>query len=216
VILLGDSHVIQWYPATAEVAKPRKWALEVLAKSGCPLHTFEIKSRNVASFYRECTSWRDKTINRILRGTKPKFILVSTMMEREYTGQAYLDAWDGVLQRLAKLGVPIVYVRDTPYPTKDIPDCVSGMRIGSDKCDIVKTETLYPDSMAELIRDGRRPGVHLLDFTNALCPLEKCQVVIDGILVYRDHSHLTATASKALAQRMEKQLIDLGLTEPVT
>ncbi|HEX6681445.1 MAG TPA: acyltransferase family protein [Candidatus Limnocylindrales bacterium] len=217
VVLLGDSHAMQWYPALAEVAKQRGWAMEILGKSGCPVHTFELKARNVPQFYKECATWRTRSIDRILASpTKPKLIFVGTMMEKDYTGQPYLDGWDSTLDKLKTVGVPIVYLRDSPYPSKDVPDCVSGMPIGGTKCDLVKADTLYPDGMADLIREGKRPGVHLLDFTNALCPLEKCQVVIDGILVYKDHSHISATASRILGPRMEKQLLGLSLIEPVT
>jgi hypothetical protein len=206
VVLIGDSHAMQWYPAIAEVARPHGWAIEVLGKSGCPMHTFEITSFNVPQFYKECGVWRDNMIERVLRGPKPKLVFVSTMMEIAYVGQEYVNAWDDTLNRLKALHVPIVYLRDSPYPGKDIPDCVSGMPIGSDKCDFPRADTLFPDAMADLIQDGERPGVFVLDFTDALCPYEMCQPVIDGILVYYDHSHLTATASRALAPRMAKQL----------
>ncbi len=215
VILLGDSHATQWYPALSAVAKPRRWAIEVLAKSGCPVHTFVIEARKVPQFYKECTTWRDKVIDRILKGPKPKLVFIGTMMEKEYVGQPYLYSWDATLNKLKTLGVPLVYLRDSPYPAKDIPDCVSGIPVGSDECDILRKDTLYPDAMADLIKAGGRPGIHLLDFTNALCPYEKCQVIIDGILVYKDHSHITATAAKALSARMEKQLLGYQLIEPV-
>jgi len=104
-----------------------------------------------------------------------------------------------------------VYFRDTPYPGKDIPDCVSGMAIGSDACDFARSSSLFPDAMANLIAADRRPGVYLVDLTNALCPHATCPAVIDGILTYVDHSHITATASRILAARVQQQLETDGL-----
>jgi hypothetical protein len=60
--------------------------------------------------------------------------------------------------------------------------------------------------MADLIGADKRPGVYLVDLTNALCPHATCPAVIDGILTYVDQSHITATASRILAPRVQQQL----------
>ena len=206
IVLLGDSHAMEWFPALMEIARPRGWAIEVLGKAGCPVSTMVIESRNVPEFYRECAVWREGALDRIAREPRPKIIFVGTLMEEAYTGPTYISAWDDSLTRLKATGAPIVYFRDTPYPGKDIPDCVSGMAIGSDACDFARSSSLFPDGMANLIAADRRPGVYLVDLTNALCPHATCPAVIDGILTYLDHSHITATASRILAPRVEQQL----------
>ena len=36
VVLFGDSHVMQWFPALNELAKERNWRLVGLTKAACP------------------------------------------------------------------------------------------------------------------------------------------------------------------------------------
>jgi peptidoglycan/LPS O-acetylase OafA/YrhL len=211
IVLLGDSHAMEWFPALTEIARPRGWTIEVLGKAGCPVSTMVIESRNVPEFYRECDVWRQGVLNRIAREPRPKIIFVGTLMEEAYTGPEYISAWDDSLTRLKATGAPIVYFRDTPYPGKDIPDCVSGMAIGSDACDFARSSSLWADAMADLIRAGKRPGVYLMDLSYALCPHATCPAVIDGILTYVDGSHITATASRILAPRVQQQLERDGL-----
>jgi hypothetical protein len=206
IVLLGDSHAMEWFPALEEIARPRGWVIEVLGKAGCPVSTMVIQSRNVPEFYHECAVWREAALNRIAHEPTPKIIFVGTLMESVYTGQTYISAWDDSLSRLRATGAPVVYFRDTPYPGRDIPDCVSGTPIGSGACDFARSSSLLPDVMADLIRAGGRIGVYLIDLSNALCPLQTCPAIIDGILTYQDRSHITATASRILAPRVERQL----------
>jgi peptidoglycan/LPS O-acetylase OafA/YrhL len=211
VVLFGDSHAMEWYPALAEVARTRGWSIEVLGKSGCPVSTVAIENGKLPQADRECATWRDGAISRIVAESDPLIIFVGTMMEGTYTGQSYIDAWDSSLGRLAATGAPIVYLRDTPYPGKDIPECVSGIPVGSDACGFPRSGALIPDAMADLIGAGQRSGVYLFDVTNALCPLQTCPAIIDGVLMYSDYSHITATAATVLAPRLELQLTKAGL-----
>jgi peptidoglycan/LPS O-acetylase OafA/YrhL len=211
VVLFGDSHAMEWFPALAEIARPRGWAIEVLGKAGCPASTMVIKSRNIPQVDHECSVWREAALDRIAHEPKPRLILVGTMMEAAYTGPGYISSWDATLSRLTATGAPVVYFRDTPYPGKDIPDCVSGMPVGGDACGFARGTSLYPDAMADLIGAGKRAGVYLVDNTSALCPHETCRAIIDGILSYSDQSHITATASRTLAPRVERRLAALGL-----
>jgi peptidoglycan/LPS O-acetylase OafA/YrhL len=212
IVLFGDSHAMEWFPALLEIATQRGWAVEVMGKSACPASTMVIASRNIPEFYRACDVWRENALAHITQ-ERPKLIFMGTLMERDYVGQTYINSWDVVLNRLKATGAKLVYFRDTPYPWKDIPDCVSGMPIGSHECDFPKSDSVYPDVMADIVAAGKRPGVYDLDFTNALCPHEACPPIIDGVLVYADRSHITATASRALAPRVEQQMIKLGLLE---
>ncbi|MEV4414710.1 acyltransferase family protein [Catellatospora sp. NPDC049609] len=211
VVLFGDSHALQWFPALEQIGRSHGWAVEVLGKSSCPVPVVAISIANQPKANESCVAWRNNTVDRILKGPKPKFIMVGTLMKKASVGKPYVDAWDDTLTRLAASGAPIVYLRDTPYPNKDVPECVSGIAPGSTACDFKHDPGVLPDAMADLIRDGKRPGVHLLDFTADLCPLERCPVVIGDLLVYHDQSHISATAARDYAPRMEAQLRAYGL-----
>src|SRR5262249_8056248 len=135
IVLIGDSHATEWFPALMEIAQPRGWAIEVLAKAGCPVSTMVIESRNIPEVYRESAAGREGAMKRSARKPTQRMIFGGTLMEEAYRAPAYINAGDDSLTPLKATGAPIVYLRDTPYPGKDIPECVSGMSIGSDECD---------------------------------------------------------------------------------
>jgi hypothetical protein len=90
-----------------------------------------------------------------------------------------------------------IYLTDTPLPQVDIPDCLVAGR--GDTCD-----TSRPIS-AEVAA-----GLIPINPTPWLCT-DKCPAVVDGIIAYRDKSHLTVEMSKHLASDLETALVRLGL-----
>src|SRR5207248_2397710 len=58
LVLFGDSHAVQWFPAAEEVARRRSWDLAVLAKATCPPIDVRVFSPNLGRDYDECSSWR--------------------------------------------------------------------------------------------------------------------------------------------------------------
>ena len=51
-------------------------------------------------------------------------------------------------------------------------------------------------------------GIPVLDLNAYLCEDNKCRAVRNGTLLYRDDSHLTATAVKALLPAVQAQIRD--------
>lgn len=193
VVLFGDSHAAQWFPAAQRIAAARGWAVEVLTKSGCPVPMLRVTNPQLGREYRECDEWREYALNRVA-AAKPKLILVSSL--NRYTSDA-TQAWQEPLRRLAETGAPVVYLRDTPNPGRDVPTCVSGDL----DCDFPREHALWADP-------GKAVTVGVND---VLCPGEVCPAVLDGVLLYRDDSHLTNTAAALLAARVEKLLVNYGV-----
>jgi hypothetical protein len=213
VVLLGDSHAGQWFPAVRSLASQRGWATEVLVKGGCPLPVITFVSPWLARPFTECDTWRTNTLRRIAAEPRPALVFMS-VLDRYTTDEAtILDGWQPVLDALRALHVPIVYLRDNPYPGTDIPSCVSGALADWSKCRFDRADALWPDPLASGITDGSITGVTLLDLTSVLCPPgpPDCPAVIGGTLLYRDFSHLTNTAAAAMAPTLEHALMARGL-----
>jgi peptidoglycan/LPS O-acetylase OafA/YrhL len=211
VILFGDSHAAQWFPALDSLAHKRGWSLEVLAKSGCPVASMTVNNGQLGRVYTECDRWRQNSITRILNERHPALIFVSQLQGYTPDQDLLQRAWLKSLNALAPRGVPIVYLRDTPYPGVDVPACVSGAMTNPNSCAVKRADSVSPDPVADLIAVHAVPQTNLVDVDDLLCPTESCYVVLDGILLYRDNSHLTATAATLLAPRLEKALIDMSL-----
>lgn len=201
VILFGDSHAAQWMPVLEELAYKKNFQLISLTKSACPgpavvkVETGEYKNA-------DCSEWRKNSIERI-RATKPMAVIVSGMQHFEvpsgYTSRA--DWWrEGQAKTFAALegsSKHIIYLADTPHPLRDIPSCVAAGRI--DKCNTTEpSEVIFS------------PGWQQINPTSWFCA-QTCPAVIDGVVVYRDASHISVRGAKLVEPQLLSTLLSLGL-----
>jgi hypothetical protein len=108
--------------------------------------------------------------------------------------------WKSTLQVLKKIGAPIVYLVDTPYPTIDAPSCVSAALGDWAKCDFSKSISLRRDPLLE--RPLAKYLTAVIKINQYLCPgnTGRCPSVLDHVLLYRDDSHVSDTAMTALTR----------------
>ncbi|WHT19879.1 SGNH hydrolase domain-containing protein [Crossiella sp. CA-258035] len=201
VLLIGDSHASQWFPAVRQLAQRRGWAVRVRVKQGCPLPDLTVYNPTLGRAYTECDTWRRDTLAQVA-GSKPKLVFLASLNQYTADQELLKEAWARSLDRLAATGAPLVHLRDTPLPGKDIPACVSEDPAA---CGFPRERALRPDPLAG------RPGLSTVDMNPVLCPGDTCPAVRQGVLLYRDDSHLTGTAAALLGRRMERTLERQGL-----
>nr|WP_051969719.1 SGNH hydrolase domain-containing protein [Kitasatospora azatica] len=213
IVLLGDSHAGQWFSAALAIAAERHWGLEELVKQGCPLPQLTVTNPQLGREYRECDSWRANSLERLRTEPKPRLVMIAALNryteDRELLGRA----WEQTLTPVRALGVPIVYLTDTPIPGSDIPACVSGHTTDPTACSFPRAKASWPDPLAEAIAAGREPGVRAVEVNSVLCPGSgrDCPAVLEQVLLYRDDAHLTNVAAVVLTPRLERLLVDAGL-----
>jgi peptidoglycan/LPS O-acetylase OafA/YrhL len=76
VVLLGDSHALQWSPPLLEIAEQRGWRLVSMMKAGCVVAQ--------VAYERPCNVWRYKAMRRIVRRERPDLVVVSTSTGGRY------------------------------------------------------------------------------------------------------------------------------------
>ncbi|MFI5531931.1 acyltransferase family protein [Kitasatospora sp. NPDC051853] len=213
IVLLGDSHAGQWFSPMLAIAAERGWALEELVKQGCPLPELTVVNPQLGRTYHECDTWRAAALDRIARGPKPRLIAVSTLNRYTDDRELLLRGWEKTLAPLRALGVPVVYLQDTPVPGTDVPACVSGHTADPAACAFDRAKAEWPDPLAEAVAAGRMPGVHSVSVNSVLCPGsgKTCPAVLERILLYRDDAHITNVAAVVLTPRLERLLTDAGL-----
>jgi hypothetical protein len=209
VVLLGDSHAVEWLSGVQRVAGPRGWDVEMLAKGGCPLPAFTTVPAELGRPYTECTTWRENVLSRLATEPRPSVIFVSSMNHYLSDQSVVMAGWRASLTRLTRLGVPIVYLRDNPYPGSDVPACISGAASDWARCSFPRSSGLPDDPLAAAITAGTVPGVTLVDLTGLLCPPgpATCPAVLGHTLLYKDISHLTNTAVIRLTPALEADLV---------
>ncbi|MFJ5843604.1 acyltransferase family protein [Streptomyces sp. NPDC092903] len=212
IVLLGDSHAGQWFSPLLSLAAKRGWALQELVKQGCPLPELSVINPQLGRTYHECDSWRADSLARLREGPKPELIVIGSLNRYTDDQRLLLRGWERTLKPLRALGVPIVYIEDTPVPGTDVPACVSGHLTDPAACAFDARKARWPDPLARGAAAGRLPGVRTVEVNSVLCPPARsvCPAVLDRILLYRDDAHLTDAAAVVLAPRLERLLMGAG------
>lgn len=201
IVLFGDSHAAQWFPALEKMAKENGFTLTSFTKSACPGPA--IRKVDKGGYKNsDCSKWRDNVYKRIAE-LKPEAVLVSGMQyfQRPEGYQSRAQWWQEgqqkTLMALRGLTPKIVYIADTPHPKHDIPSCLSSKKPRD--CDNTeRTPSITVD------------GYLLVDPTPWLCA-RTCPAVLDGIVTYRDASHISVEMSTSLSAQMARALRALGL-----
>jgi SGNH domain (fused to AT3 domains) len=210
-VLFGDSHAQQWLPVMQVIARENNWQLNQFTKAACPVAALQPRDGRTDPFTKsDCLGWREDSIKAIV-ALKPKYIVIGSLSTYVPDYQEFKTAWDQSLNQLRETGAKLIYLRDTPYPNNNIPECVSGATDDWSKCDfdlnnVHRTEPIVTDQVR-----GENLDIPVLDVNAFLCEATKCRAVRNGTLLYRDDSHLTATAVKALLPAIQAQVRDKGI-----
>jgi peptidoglycan/LPS O-acetylase OafA/YrhL len=215
VVLIGDSHAGQWYPVAADIARKRGWDVEVLNKSGCPLPDLQVDNPALSRRFTECDTWRSDTLRRLADEPAPRLVLVSSLNGYVQDDIYLLNGWRKTLGALRATQAPIVYLADTPFPDTDVPVCVSGALDHWSKCAMPRARAVRPDPFASAAMSGAIKGVTTIDMNSWLGPPgAACPAVRDGVLMYRDDSHVTDTAMTLLGPSVDRQLTARHIVPP--
>ena len=201
IVLYGDSHAAQWFPALEELANERGFKLVSLTKSACP--AVDVPRADQGAFKNvHCEKWRDNSIKRIKKLRPAAVIMSSFQYFTPPSGYSDANKWwkDGqvrLLEALRGSSDHLIYISDTPRPKRDIPNCLASR--DSHSCD--STEK----TVVKII-----PGFEKIDPTPWLCS-NYCPAIQNGYVVYRDASHISVAAALALKPQLEAALKSKGL-----
>ena len=191
VILAGDSHAAQWFPALEKLAIERKWKLTNLTKSSCPAITLET-TRN-GKFDSSCAIWQVKVLNKIA-ADKPALVVLSDFTEYQYPlrnpSGSYDSMWSSGLKKfLSAITSPVVFFGDTPKPTSSVGSFAL----------VRSSTTLETQKVVEIM------GNRYIDTAKWLCS-SGCSSTFQGKNTYRDASHISVWTSLSLVKQVEKAL----------
>jgi peptidoglycan/LPS O-acetylase OafA/YrhL len=220
VVLLGDSHAAQWFPALARAATQRHWRLLSFTKSACTPADIAVWNSALNREYSECATWRSVVLQRIA-SEHPALVVVS--MSRGYTlaidGKAapladhrgaMQSALTRTLQSLAAISGSVALIAETPHQRLDPPVCLSAHMSDASACATPLAKAIDVPFRDLETRAARAADVALVDATPWVCPSDPCPVVIGHILVYRDTHHMTETFNKALSDYLVGALPAIG------
>jgi peptidoglycan/LPS O-acetylase OafA/YrhL len=209
IALVGDSHAGQWFPAFEALAVARGWRLLPYVKLSCPFIDMPVEHLTLKREYTECAAWREKVVA-VLAERRPDIVVV-TMSHRGIFPALAADRTlqlegEAIGRAVARLPGQKLVMIDTLRTSTDIPACIAAHPADVRPCAISREVgmTKYFGVRERIAAEVSGAGV--LDLLWAVCPAMPCQVVRDGMIVYRDNHHLTATFSASLAPALEAAL----------
>jgi hypothetical protein len=211
MLLVGDSHAAQWFPALEQIADDRGWSLTSVTKSACPVPDIEVFNPSLNRQYHECDSWRSDVLERAA-ADPPDLVFLASFNKGADTGgvddpQRWLDGLERTLAGLPAASHPVM-LADTPLATRDPVACLSDNLRAALRCApaLTEAERRLLDAERDLVE--QRGGTYI-DLTTMICPDADCPPILANLLMYRDRHHLTNTAARALSAEIGRHLDEI-------
>ncbi|HWS39058.1 MAG TPA: acyltransferase family protein [Actinoplanes sp.] len=213
VVLFGDSHALQWYPAMDALARKHGWRLYSFTRSSCSPAGIALDERRAQARYLECDRWRADVLARITR-LRPALLVVSSSVNyRQVLTGAPADpdavwqtGWARSLTVLKRAAGQVVLLSDTPFLKVAPADCLSSNATNIAGCADPRAEVLPEPRWREIQRaTAVAAGITVIDPVPWLCA-DRCPLVVGDTLVYRDNNHLTEAYARLLAPVLEPHL----------
>jgi hypothetical protein len=225
IVLLGDSHAEHWLSGLDRVGRERGWKIVAMVKGGCPVADIpELVNARLRRYYHECTRYREAMLQRIV-AMRPAAVILSSWdhyIPPDGAGadwQVTPELWQRGLRRtyarLSAARLPVVAIRGTPRTWFDVPACLSRqaarLPFAAD-CSYDRERSLSRAAVAAQSNAARGLPIRFIDMNDQICASDRCAVVQQGVVVFTDDNHLTATFSRSVAPVLGARLASaLGL-----
>jgi peptidoglycan/LPS O-acetylase OafA/YrhL len=231
VVLIGDSHAAQWFPALERLAQRERFRLVSWTKSGCPfapgVHIF---LPAIGRDYTECNAWQAGVL-RTLR-TLPRPVLIIVARTSTYLPQVLASDGDQTtpaqarrlwgravasgMRQLERFTPRVILLRDTPRPPSNIPACISWDPGEPAACNFRRPRDGHSDDAEYTAeRAAGTPAALYATTTTVVCPHAVCPAVVDGIIVFRDDNHLTAAFAALRWRQLADALARANVKRPI-
>ena len=218
-VLIGDSIGTQWASLLPEIYKAPDWQVLVLAKSGCAIADLEYYYKPAGGMYDVCTEWRNGSIE-YLEKLQPDIVFVGSSSTNSFSESKWVGGTKRVIAKLASASRHVVIIPGTPALSFDGPSCLkepyrftSRLRDSQYICEEALTNTASDDVATYLRRAvSAIPNAHILNLNDLVCPGRRCAARSrDGLTVFRDNQHLTASFVVAQTPVVLSRLNSIGL-----
>ncbi len=217
VVLFGDSHATQWFPALDSIARTEGWRFATLSKSMCPPADTDFVNPMLGRRYVECDEWRAAALRRI-KELHPDLVVVTGSQAYAsgrppmITPAKWFTGTRSTLDALSQSAVRVVYLRDTPIPGFDVPACLARAAWQARWRSVASCNFERKTALDENVRQLEQQtcaglkNVSYLDLTDYICPESTCDVERANLIVYRDSNHLTASFVRSLTSVLREKL----------
>jgi len=216
VVLFGDSHAAQWFPALELIAEQEGWKLISRTKSSCTPVAVHVGNTQSEGEYTQCWDWKQNVFAEIDE-IQPDLVLFgstnnSAPIDVDDPAAAWAEGWTESIGRAGESAANTAVLTDTPWATGEAaPDCLSLHMDAVGDC--VKDDP-YAISHLEL-REAARTAQEasdalVIDTEPWFCVDGECPLIVDGLAVYRDKHHISTPYAASLSAILGQALPELG------
>ena len=211
VVLFGDSHLGQWWPAIERLAELRDWRVAYLVKPRCTYADVTTDNPGFDSLT-ECQTWRAGVLERIA-AERPALVIVSAnhlirpvvdgvVVKGEAANEVMGEAAERTIEALRARGAQVIVLGDIPQTEEDPADCLSSNPDHVLRCARPRNRALDLPWQALEQAIAERRGAVYVDVAAWACPSDPCPAILGRFVVYADTSHLTRPFVAALTSRL--------------
>jgi len=225
VVVFGDSHAEQWFPAIQQIATRSHWHVTTMLKASCPSIQVPIYNPTLRRVEDECWTWREEAVRRIIRMHASLVVLSNSSgyVRRNgapadgYSRLSYRDWEQGVeslLRTLNAAGIRTAIIRDTPVPHFDMLTCLSRVidhpSLFSQRLCTLNRGDALDDAVWRTEQGAARQfgNVVTVDMTDRFCDGAHCAPIVEGQVVYRDTNHIAYGFAALQSDILEKRLLN--------
>ncbi len=214
LLIIGDSIGLQWFPAITQLYERKGWQVLVLTKSSCPMVDQAYFYSRIGREYVECTQWRNQALE-VARALHPDAVILGSSYDYPFSREEWVAGTRRVLDYIGPATQQIYILQSTPPLGINGPDCLSRRYWRSDlelglplpACTReVRNNRLNTAHAAVIEAAAPYATVQVIDMNAHICPDGVCAAERDGVIVYRDRVHVTATYITQLTDELERAL----------
>ncbi|MEM7326409.1 MAG: acyltransferase family protein [Actinomycetota bacterium] len=219
LLVLGDSNAEHWLPALDRIGQDNGIAVVLRVRGGCPAQQLD------SPFTLEpdkCRSLQAET-EAVVDGLAPDGVLINQISEyvefvvdpsgNELSEEARRSLWAtetaAFLDRFGE--TPVAWLHPTPINDTNPVDCLAWRDEAdceTERAGALRVPSIEREWSAEGFAAAETPPL-AIDLTDAFCPGDRCPLILDDVVIYRDENHLSVAAAEYFAPLLEPYVLDL-------
>ena len=157
----------------------------------------------------DCAVWRSDVID-LIAGIRPDLVIMSSYRYKQVGSASGRDpdvVWqegmDLTVSKVRPLTTHLLLLGDSATPQDDIPSCLASNLSSVGSCVSSRENAVRPGRLAVERTVAQKYDADFIPTSDWMCTDTACPVVVGNVLMYRDNSHITATASEFLSPFIE-------------
>nr|WP_231715412.1 acyltransferase family protein [Arthrobacter gengyunqii] len=198
IVIVGDSHSLQWFEPLQAMASENNWQIVTIFKGACSFGDPGIGR------WPECDEWNQLALDYILLHQPDAVLTVGTAASPGTGSEVVVPGMAEAAAKLIENGTQVIVMRDNPRFPESLIECVESRGPDAIECNPSRDAHMNAEPPVELISE-LAPQVRYMDLTDFICTDAECPAVVGNVYVYLDTNHLTKTYLQTLQFEFERQ-----------